>query len=105
MIGTRVAFRGAFGPHEGIVLEETEDSVVLAVEKRHPRKATRSPMMSACNNNQAFFNKRVIPTKITAPTKATMIAPIMPPPGQIPNSPKTQPPTTPPEVTFRSLSA
>jgi hypothetical protein len=26
MIGTRVAFRGAFGPHEGIVLEETEDS-------------------------------------------------------------------------------
>jgi hypothetical protein len=27
MIGTRVAFRGAFGPHEGIVLEETEDSV------------------------------------------------------------------------------
>jgi len=24
MIGTRVAFRGAFGPHEGIVLEETE---------------------------------------------------------------------------------
>ena len=23
MIGTRVAFRGAFGPHEGIVLEET----------------------------------------------------------------------------------
>jgi hypothetical protein len=33
-IGTRVAFRGAFGPHEGIVLEETEDSVVLAVENR-----------------------------------------------------------------------
>jgi hypothetical protein len=32
MIGTRVAFRGAFGPHEGIVLEETEDSVVLTVE-------------------------------------------------------------------------
>jgi hypothetical protein len=27
MIGTRVAFRGAFGPHEGIVLGETEDSV------------------------------------------------------------------------------
>jgi hypothetical protein len=34
MIGTRVAFRGAFGPHQGIVLEETEDSVVLAVENR-----------------------------------------------------------------------
>jgi hypothetical protein len=34
MIGTRVAFRGAFGPHEGIVLEETEDSVVLAVENK-----------------------------------------------------------------------
>jgi hypothetical protein len=33
MIGTRVAFRGAFGPHEGIVLEETEDSVILKVEK------------------------------------------------------------------------
>jgi hypothetical protein len=33
MIGTRVAFRGAFGPHEGIVLEETEDSV-LAVENK-----------------------------------------------------------------------
>jgi hypothetical protein len=35
MIGGRVAFRGGFGPHEGIagiVLEETEDSVVLAVE-------------------------------------------------------------------------
>ena len=24
---------GAFGPHEGIVLEETEDSVILKVEK------------------------------------------------------------------------
>jgi len=34
MIGTRVAFRGAFGPHEGIVLEETEDSVVLKVENK-----------------------------------------------------------------------
>jgi hypothetical protein len=33
MVGTRVAFRGAFGPHEGIVLEETEDSVILKVEK------------------------------------------------------------------------
>jgi hypothetical protein len=33
VIGTRVAFRGAFGPHEGIVLEETEDSVILKVEK------------------------------------------------------------------------
>jgi hypothetical protein len=32
MIGTRVAFRGAFGPHEGIVLEETGDSVILKVE-------------------------------------------------------------------------
>jgi hypothetical protein len=30
---TRVAFRGAFGPHEGIVLE-TDDNVVLAVENR-----------------------------------------------------------------------
>jgi hypothetical protein len=35
MIGTRVAFRGAFGPHEGIVLEETEDSVILKVEKNN----------------------------------------------------------------------
>src|SRR5258708_4354616 len=26
---TRVAFRGAFAPHEGIVLEETDDSVGL----------------------------------------------------------------------------
>jgi hypothetical protein len=26
-------FRGAFGPHEGIVLEETGDSVILKVEK------------------------------------------------------------------------
>jgi len=34
-------------------------------------------------DNQAFFSKRVIPTKITAPTKATIIAPIMPAPGQI----------------------
>ena len=34
MIGTRVALRGAFGPHEGIVLEETGDSVILAVENR-----------------------------------------------------------------------
>jgi hypothetical protein len=33
MIGTRVAFRGAFGPHEGIVLEDTGDSVILKVEK------------------------------------------------------------------------
>jgi hypothetical protein len=33
MIGTRVAFRSAFGPHEGIVLEETGDSVILKVEK------------------------------------------------------------------------
>jgi hypothetical protein len=32
MIGPRVAFRGAFGPHEGIVLEETEGSVILKVE-------------------------------------------------------------------------
>jgi hypothetical protein len=37
-----VAFRGAFWPHEGIVLEQTDDSVVLAVENkdesdfRHP---------------------------------------------------------------------
>jgi catechol 2,3-dioxygenase-like lactoylglutathione lyase family enzyme len=30
VLGTRVAFRGAFGPQEGIVLEETDDSVVLA---------------------------------------------------------------------------
>jgi hypothetical protein len=36
MIGTRVAFRGAFGPHEGTMLEETDDSVVLAVENRDP---------------------------------------------------------------------
>jgi hypothetical protein len=33
MIGERVAFRGAFGPHAGIILEETEDSVILKVEK------------------------------------------------------------------------
>jgi hypothetical protein len=33
MIGTRVAFRGAFGPHEGIVLEETGNSVILKVKK------------------------------------------------------------------------
>jgi hypothetical protein len=33
MIGTHVAFRGAFGPHEGIVVEETGDSVILKVEK------------------------------------------------------------------------
>jgi len=33
VIGSRVAFRGAFGPHEGIVLEETDDSVILKVEK------------------------------------------------------------------------
>jgi hypothetical protein len=34
MIVTYVAFRGAFGPHDGIVLEETEDNVLLAVENR-----------------------------------------------------------------------
>ena len=34
MIGDHVAVRGAFGPHEGIVLEETEDSVVLAAENK-----------------------------------------------------------------------
>jgi hypothetical protein len=32
MIGDHAAFRGAFGPHGGIVLEQTDDSVVLAVE-------------------------------------------------------------------------
>jgi hypothetical protein len=32
VIGTRVALRGAFGPHEGVVLEDTEENVVLAVE-------------------------------------------------------------------------
>jgi hypothetical protein len=47
---------------------------------------------------QAFFSNRVIQTKITAPTNATMIEPIMLPPGQIPKSPKTQPPTTPPRM-------
>jgi hypothetical protein len=41
MIGTRVAFRGAFGPHEGIVLEETEDSVILKVEKNDTLPAVR----------------------------------------------------------------
>jgi hypothetical protein len=43
MIGTRVAFRGAFGPHEGIVLEETEDSVVLAVENKDESNFSPAP--------------------------------------------------------------
>jgi len=55
--------------------------------------------MSVCRDApQAFFSKRVIPTKITAPTNATMMDPIIPPPGQIPNCPKTQPPTIPPKM-------
>jgi hypothetical protein len=43
VIGTRVAFRGAFGPHEGIVLEETEDSVVLAVENKDESNFSPAP--------------------------------------------------------------
>jgi hypothetical protein len=39
-------------------------------------------------NNQVLFSKRVSPTKITAPTNATMIAPITPPPGQISQKPE-----------------
>src|SRR2546430_11760259 len=46
----------------------------------------------------ALFNSRVIHTRITAPTKATMIEPIMPPPGQIPSIPNNQPPTMPPRM-------
>ena len=41
--------------------------------------------------DQAFFSKRVIQTKITAPTNATMVEPIIPAPGQIPNIPKIPP--------------
>src|ERR1700723_381021 len=47
---------------------------------------------------QALFSNRVIATKITAPTNADLIEPIMPPPGQIPNIPKTQPPRMPPRM-------
>jgi len=34
--------------------------------------------------DQALFINRVIPTKITAPTNATVMDPIIPPAGQIP---------------------
>jgi hypothetical protein len=43
MIGTRVAFRGAFGPHEGIVLEETEDSGDGLCRYRRWKRAIRAP--------------------------------------------------------------
>lgn len=46
----------------------------------------------------ALLIRRVIPTKITAPTNATMIEPIMPPPGQMPKTPKSQPPRIPPRI-------
>jgi phosphate/sulfate permease len=48
--------------------------------------------------SSGFFSKRVIQTKITAPTNATMMEPIMPPPCQIPNIPKIRPPKTPPRM-------
>jgi hypothetical protein len=51
-----------------------------------------------CLNDQAFFSKRVIQTKITAPTNATMMEPIIPPPDQIPNIPKIQFPKRPPRM-------
>src|SRR5213080_3160436 len=41
----------------------------------------------------ALFSSRVIHTRITAPTNATRIEPMMPPPGQIPSIPNSQPPT------------
>jgi hypothetical protein len=44
MIGGRVAFRGGFGPHEGIVLEETEDSVILAVENNERAQSSSSAL-------------------------------------------------------------
>src|ERR1700677_1153378 len=53
---------------------------------------------SARQKCQAFFSKRVSQIKITAPTNATMIDPMIPPPGQIPNIPKTHPPRTPPRI-------
>jgi len=43
-------------------------------------------------SDQAFFSNRVIQTKITAPTNATIMEPTMPPPCQIPKSPKIHPP-------------
>ena len=43
---------------------------------------------------QAFFNGRVIQTRITAPMKAAIIEPMIPPPGQILTIPNTQPSTT-----------
>jgi hypothetical protein len=46
----------------------------------------------------AFFSKRVIQTRITAPMKATMSDPMIPPPRQIPSIPKIHPPMTPPHI-------
>src|ERR1019366_7457450 len=37
---------------------------------------------------EAFFSKRLIQTKITAPTNAIMMEPMSPPPGPIPKSPR-----------------
>jgi len=54
--------------------------------------------------NQARFSNRVIPTKMTAPMKATMIDPIMPPPAEMPSCWKIQPPRTPPRSP-RTMSA
>jgi len=45
MIGTRVAFRGAFGPHEGVVLEEIERGLAsgLLPTVRPTRKSRCAP--------------------------------------------------------------
>ena len=49
-------------------------------------------------DRQARFRTRVIHTRITAPTKATMIEPIRPPPGQMPSMPNSQPPMMLPRI-------
>src|SRR5467141_273031 len=71
---------------------------IRRLDQRHRQRRTNGSERWNLPDHQAFFSKRVIQIKITAPTNATTMEPIMPPPGQIPKSPKTQPPKAPPRM-------
>jgi len=70
VIGTRVAFRGAFWPHEGIVLEETEDSVILEGGKeRHAGQPRASDSRRSAWTAKPSATKRAIsaPSALAVP--------------------------------------
>src|SRR5579862_4012262 len=95
-----LAWLAAHGSLRQLRAGEVLSAKGTSVERLYGRAAgARIPgvdLNSAAKSDQAFFIRREIHTRITAPMKATIIEPMIPAPGKIPSIPNSQPPNMPP---------